>query len=69
MFTEMSDASAKNDIKRLRKQVNLGLNITLLAIIPLAMLMGTFAVPLMSLFRAGNFNAGDVGTVAIVLQC
>ena len=69
MFTEMSDASAKNDMKKLRRQVNMGLTITLLAIIPLAMLMGAFAVPLMSLFRAGNFNAGDVGTVAIVLQC
>ena len=69
MFTEMSDASAKNDMKKLRRQVNMGLTITLLAIIPLAMLMGAFAVPLMSLFRAGNFNATDVGTVAIVLQC
>ena len=69
MFTEMSDSSAKAQKDKLRKQVNTGLSITLIAIIPLAMLMGTFAVPLMSLFRAGSFNSGDVGYVAIVLQC
>ena len=68
MFTEMSDSSAKGNIKKLRRQVNTGLSITLIAIIPLAMLMGTFALPLMSLFRAGAFNAGDVQTVALVLQ-
>ena len=68
MFTEMSDSSAKGNIKKLRSQVNTGLSITLIAIIPLAMLMGTFALPLMSLFRAGAFNAGDVQTVALVLQ-
>ena len=69
MFTEMSDSSAKGDVKKLRRQVNTGLSLTLIAIIPLAMLMGTFAFPLMSLFRAGNFNAEDVSTVALVLQC
>lgn len=69
MFTEMSDSSAKAQKDKLRQQVNTGLSITLIAIIPLAMLMGTFAVPLMSLFRAGSFNSGDVGYVAIVLQC
>ena len=68
MFTEMSDSSAKGDIKKLRSQVNTGLSITLIAIIPLAMLMATFAYPLMSLFRAGAFNADDVKTVALVLQ-
>ena len=68
MFTEMSDSSAKNDIEKLRSQINTGLSITLIAIIPLAMLMETFALPLMSLFRAGNFNATDVYVVALVLQ-
>ena len=68
MFTEMSDSSAKNNVNKLRSQVNTGLSITLIAIIPLAMLMGTFAYPLMSLFRAGSFNANDVSTVALVLQ-
>ena len=68
MFTEMSDSSAKGDIKKLRSQVNTGLSITLIAIIPLAMLMGTLALPLMSLFRAGNFNSNDVYVVALVLQ-
>lgn len=68
MFTEMSDSSAKKNMPRLRRQINLGLSSTLMLIIPLAVLMGAFAVPLMSLFRAGNFNAGDVEYVAIVLQ-
>lgn len=69
MFTEMSDATAKDDIPRLKKQVNIGLKTTVLLIIPMAALMFAFAVPLMSLFRAGNFNAKDVENVAVVLQC
>lgn len=68
IFTEMSDSAAKNDKKSLQKQVNLGLSSTCILIIPLAVLMGAFAVPLMSLFRAGQFNAEDVKTVAVVLQ-
>lgn len=69
MFTEMSDATAKNDIPRLRNQINIGLSTTMILIIPLATLIFAFAIPLMSLFRAGNFNAEDVSYVAIVLQC
>lgn len=68
MFTEMSDSAAKGDNIALRRQVSMGLSSTLMLIIPLAVLMGTFAVPLMSLFRAGQFNAQDVHTVAYVLQ-
>lgn len=68
MFTEMSDSTAKNDYKSLRSQVNFGMTSTLILIIPLAILMCAFATPLMSLFRAGNFNAEDVSDVAFILQ-
>lgn len=68
IFTEMSDSAAKYDKKGLQHHVNMGLSSTFMLIIPLAVLMGAFAVPLMSLFRAGQFSADDVQTVATVLQ-
>lgn len=68
MFTEMSEASAKNDTPMLRSQVNIGLSATLIMIIPLAILMGIFAYQLLSLFRAGSFSVADVGYVSTILR-
>lgn len=68
MFTEMSEASAQKANNRLRNQVNFGLSTTLLLIIPMAMLMFMLSQPLMSLFRAGQFNSDDVKMVASILQ-
>ena len=48
--------------------VNNGLTSTLILIIPLSMLMYVFATPLMSLFRAGQFNVDDVRSIANILQ-
>ena len=68
MFTEMSEASAKSDNPALRTLVNNGLTMTVILIIPIAVLMFVFATPLMSLFRAGSFNSDDVTLVATVLK-
>lgn len=68
MFTEMSESTAKEDMTKLRKQVNFGISNTLTLIIPLAVMMFTFATPIVSLFKAGSFKADDVTTVSQVLQ-
>lgn len=67
LFTEMSEAVAKNDWKALRRHVQQGISGTLLLIIPLAGLMGGLSGSLMQLFQAGAFSAKDVATVASVL--
>lgn len=68
MFTEMSESYAKKDMKNFKKNVNFGIQTTLLLIIPISMLMFTLSSPIISLFRAGNFNADDVSYVSLVLR-
>ncbi len=67
LFTEMGDAVAKQDWKGLRELVSSGISGNLLLVIPLAGLMIVLSTPLMELFQAGAFNAGDVAYVASVL--
>ncbi len=67
MFTEMSEAVAREDWNGLRHHVRTGIAGTLLLIIPLAGLMAALAVPLMQLFQAGAFGAEDASYVASIL--
>lgn len=67
MFTEMSEAVAREDWKGLRRHVGTGISGTLLLIIPLAGLMAALATPLMQLFQAGAFGAEDAAHVASIL--
>ena len=67
LFTEMSEAAAQKDGKRLREHVNSGISNTLLLIVPLAGLLAVLSVPTMSLFRAGAFNSDDVTYIANIL--
>lgn len=67
LFTEMSEAVAREDWGALRAHVRTGIAGTLLLIIPLAGIMGALATPLMQLFQAGAFNAEDVAYVASIL--
>ena len=67
LFTEMGEASAKNDMGAMRELVNTGISGNLLLIIPLAGLMLVLGYPIMELFQAGAFNASDVGYVAAIL--
>ncbi len=67
MFTEMSEAVAREDWKGLRHHVRTGIAGTLLLIIPLAGLMAALATPLMQLFQAGAFGADDASYVASIL--
>ena len=68
LFTEMGEASAKEDWPAMRELVRTGLSGNLLLIIPLAGLMFVLASPIMELFQAGAFSASDVGTVSEVLR-
>ena len=68
LFTEMSDASAKEDWGTLKYHVSAGISGTLLLMIPMAFLMGALATPLMQLFRAGAFDTSDVYFVSSILQ-
>lgn len=67
LFTEMSEAVAKNDWDKMRRHTTSGIANTLLLIIPMAGIMCALAMPLMQLFRAGSFSADDVRTVASIL--
>ena len=67
LFTEMGEAAAKEDMPALRELVRAGLSGNLLLVIPLAGIMIALAIPLMELFQAGAFNAGDVSYVSTVL--
>ena len=67
LFTEMGEAVAKDDWPALRELVRTGLSGNLLLIIPLAGVMIALAVPLMELFQAGAFGAGDVTYVSSTL--
>ena len=68
LFTEMGEASAKEDWPSMRELIRSGLAGNLLLIIPLAVLMFVLASPIMELFQAGAFSASDVGTVSEVLR-
>ena len=68
MFTEMSDASAKEDWGSLRTYVNKGIRSTLFLIIPLAGMVFVLASSLIQIFQAGAFNQDDVYAVSSILQ-
>ncbi len=68
LFTEMSDAAAKNNAEALARHVSSGVSNTLLLMIPCACLLGVLATPLMQLFRAGAFSEADVYFVASILS-
>lgn len=67
LFTEMGEAAAKEDMLALRELVRAGLSGNLLLVIPLSGIMIALAIPLMELFQAGAFSAGDVTYVSNVL--
>lgn len=68
MFTEMSDAVAKDDWNSLRSYVNRGIRGTLFLIIPLAGMMLVLATPIIQIFQAGAFNQDDVYSVSAILK-
>lgn len=68
LFTEMSEAVARDDMRGFRHHARSGIANTLLLIIPLAALIGVLSTPLMQLFRAGAFDAQAVSEVAAILS-
>jgi putative peptidoglycan lipid II flippase len=68
LFTEMSNATARDDLPTFKRFMRSGISGTLLVVIPLAGMMCVLAVPLMQIFKQGQFNADDVTYVASVLS-
>jgi putative peptidoglycan lipid II flippase len=68
LFTEMSDAAAREDMPGFKRHLKAGISGTLLLIVPMAALMFVLAAPLMQVFRAGAFQSEDVTYVASVLS-
>ena len=67
LLTELSDCAAREDWNGFRGFVRSGLRSTFFLIIPLALLVGSLAQPLMQLFQAGAFTADEVNNVGSIL--
>lgn len=68
LFTEMSDAAAREDIDSLRGYVSSGLRQTLCLMIPCAACLVALAIPLTMVFQSGAFTADDTMQVAHLLS-
>lgn len=68
LLTELSDCAAREDWNGFRGYVKTGLRTTFFTIIPLALLVGALAQPLMQLFQAGAFTADQVDNVGSILM-
>lgn len=67
LLTELSDCAAREDWEGFRGFIRSGLRSTFFLIIPLALLVGALAQPLMQLFQAGAFTADEVNNVGSIL--
>ena len=68
LFTEMSQAVARDDMTGFKHFLHQGISGTLFLVIPLAGLMCVLSGPLMQIFRAGAFSAEDVTYVGSILS-
>lgn len=64
MFTELSALQAEHDIETFKKGVLSGASQTLFFMIPFALYLFVFSVPLITLYGAGNFTQDDIPLVA-----
>lgn len=67
LLTELSDCAAREDWEGFRGFIRSGLRSTFFLIVPLALLVGALAQPLMQLFQAGAFTADEVNNVGSIL--
>ena len=68
LFTEIGEASAHDDNQSVCELVRSGIAGNLFLIVPLSCVMLALSTPLMELFQAGAFHAGDVSYVSNVLS-
>jgi putative peptidoglycan lipid II flippase len=68
LFTELSDMAADNDRDSMRKTIVMGSRQSLFFMIPFALYLMVFSVPLVSLFCAGEFTEQSVQMVATYLR-
>lgn len=68
MFTEMSDAAAKGDMRLFREFARKGLVQTLCLMIPCAFLLYALSDPLVGIFQSGAFTSEDRAVTASLLR-
>ena len=68
MFTEMSDAAAKGDMRLFREFARKGLVQTLCLMIPCAFLLFALSDPLVGIFQSGAFTSEDRAVAASLLR-
>lgn len=68
VFTELSESSGRNDMDAFKRHLSSGLRMTGVLILPSAAVLIALAEPLVSLYRAGAFQAENVPVVADVLR-
>jgi putative peptidoglycan lipid II flippase len=68
VFTELSDASGRNDLPALKEHFRKGLRSTAVLMLPASALLMVLSEPLISLYRAGAFRAEDIAPVAAALR-
>ncbi len=67
MFTEIADMFAHNNIEELKKGVVTGTNQILFFMIPFAMFLIIFSMPLVTLYHIGAFTAENISQIAAYL--
>ena len=64
MFTELSDAMAKDDLPAVARGVSYGTSRILFMLIPFTMYLIVFSLPLITIMAAGNFSAQNLQLTA-----
>lgn len=67
IFPELAERGNAGDMPGFRSMFGRGMRATIVLVLPLSTLMVTLATPVITLYRAGRFTAGDVPVVASVL--
>ena len=64
MFTELADMQAEGNAKGVKRGIVSGTNQILFFMIPFALYLMVFSLPLITVFRAGAFTAENVASIA-----
>lgn len=68
LFTELSESAGKQEWNPFRRDVARGMRSTAVLIVPMAAMLIALAVPLVSLYQVGQFDAASVEPVASALR-
>ena len=69
MFTELADMQAEGDAEGVKRGIIGGTNQILFFMIPFALYLMVFALPLVTLYHAGAFTMDNVNSIATYMTC